>query len=440
MALILHPRIEFALCLTALLSGGSSIEASEIELPHVLATYSGIDELHARGVARTVEIARAICSEKYGFEMPDTIRINITARSGQTIRLFNDGVDTFSLSLRSEADLCKPATSAVFHLYGLCHEVGHLAMYRPIKDHAWLSTAGAEGWAHYLGSVLVDEVYAKEGPKLWPDTYDYRADGVRRLDEQLAKPNASDVALGARLWRELAKTIGPEKMPLLFAAWGRATVDPADPDASLKEELRKVAGDAQLASWWEEAGSLLFVRRAASSFAKRQIESDKLTGSPLVLAHDDGKQAGKSSIAGGGHAVRFSVPDGSWYLTAVEIYGSRYGSPAAPNEDFHVWLCDDQLRAIADFPMPYVKFERGNPKWVKLRLDPTNVPSKFIVCVGFNPAATKGVFVHYDGKDGVNSLTGLPGSEPRAFTRGNWMIRTSVDQTKDADALLGPQE
>jgi RNA polymerase sigma-70 factor (ECF subfamily) len=72
---------------------------------------------------------------------------------------------------------------------------------------------------------------------------------------------------------------------------------------------------------------------------------------------------------------------------------------------------------------------------VKLAIDPTNVPANFIVCVGFNPAATKGVFVHYDAKGAANSLTGLPGAKSRAFPRGDWMIRIEVDQPKDADAL-----
>src|SRR5207302_47588 len=104
---------------------------------------------------------------------------------------------------------------------------------------------------------------------------------------------------------------------------------------------------------------------------------------------------------------------------------------------FHVWLCDDQMRAVADFEFPYAKFDRGEPKWVKLPIDPTNVPAEFIVCVGFNPAATKGVYVHYDAKGAGNSLTGLPGAKPRAFARGDWMIRVHVDQPKDADALSG---
>jgi enamine deaminase RidA (YjgF/YER057c/UK114 family) len=422
-------------CSTVLLIACRSSAAADLHLPHVRVTYEGIDEPNARALARTVESARAICADKYRFEMPEVIRLNVSTGPGQSVRLFNDGVDTFSLSLRSEADLRKPATSGIFHLYGLCHEVGHLAMYRPIKDRAWLSTPGAEGWAHYLGSALVDEVYANEGPDLWPDAYDYRADGTRRLDEQLGKADPPEVAHCARLWRELAQAIGPEKMPLLFAAWGRAKIDPADPVAGLKEEVARAAADAPLAAWWDAAGQLIFVRREGSRFPKQQIAGDRLAGSPRTLAHDDGESKGKASIAGSGHAVRFSVPDSSWYLTAVEVHGSRYGTPAAPKEDLHVWLCDEQFRAVADFLVPYEKFERGEPKWVRLPLDPTSLPTEFIICVGFNPAASKGVYVHYAAGNGTNSLTGLPGTEPRAYPRGSWMIRASVDQLKEADSL-----
>jgi hypothetical protein len=55
--------------------------------------------------------------------------------------------------------------------------------------------------------------------------------------------------------------------------------------------------------------------------------------------------------------------------------------------------------------------------------------------VSFNPAATKGVFVHYDAKSDGRSLTGLPGAAPRSFPRGDWLIRVHIDQPKEADAL-----
>jgi hypothetical protein len=82
------------------------------------------------------------------------------------VRLFNDGQDRFVLSLTSVDQLQPPSKSGIFHVYGLCHELGHLAMYRVIKRHEWLSTAAAEGWAHSVGSRLVDCVFAAEGAQL----------------------------------------------------------------------------------------------------------------------------------------------------------------------------------------------------------------------------------------------------------------------------------
>lgn len=159
-----------------------------------------------------------------------------------------------------------------------------------------------------------------------------------------------------------------------------------------------------------------------------------LAGKPRELAQDDGKIANKKSIAGGGHAVRFETGGGTWYLTSVSLHGSRYGYPTAPKEDFHVWLCDEQFKVITDFSMPYSRFQRGDPRWVPLKVKPTLVPEKFIVCFGFNPTATKGVFVSYDGQASGNSLVGVPGRKAGPFESGDWMIRATLDQLKTGGA------
>jgi RNA polymerase sigma-70 factor (ECF subfamily) len=67
---------------------------------------------------------------------------------------------------------------------------------------------------------------------------------------------------------------------------------------------------------------------------------------------------------------------------------------------------------------------------VPLPVTPTLVPAKFIVCVGFNPTATKGVFVHRDKEADGNSLVGLPGGKAEPFAKGDWMIRVQIDQAK----------
>jgi hypothetical protein len=146
---------------------------------------------------------------------------------------------------------------------------------------------------------------------------------------------------------------------------------------------------------------------------------------PVPLAQDDGKSAGKKSIAGSGHAVFFENAQKS-ELVAVMIYGSRYGHDRAPNEKFHIWLCDMDQQVIEDFQFPYGTFKKGDPKWVRMRVKSTELPERFYLCAGFNPEQTKGVYVHYDGSASGNSYKGLPKDGFTEFDTGDWMIRAVV--------------
>jgi RNA polymerase sigma-70 factor (ECF subfamily) len=184
----------------------------------------------------------------------------------------------------------------------------------------------------------------------------------------------------------------------------RPATIPIDPSIGDSESAKNSSQDAPVESSQDETGEL--------------------------LQHDYGKSAGKRSIAGSGHAVRFETPSDDRLLTSVRIFGSRYGLPQAPNEDFHVWLCDEAMHSLAQFDFPYAKFERGDPAWVTLKIKPTTVPKKFVLCIGFNPEQTKGVYVHYDDRPAENSLTGLPGQEPKVFSTGNWMIRVTLARPK----------
>ncbi|MGB2819608.1 MAG: hypothetical protein WBF17_01400 [Phycisphaerae bacterium] len=401
---------------------------------HTVVLYSGIDEKYAKAIAEVVEAARAVAVEQYGFDMPDTVSVSVTAGAAKRPRLFNDGQDRLYLSVRSARDLRQPRYSGIYNIYGLCHEVGHLAMYRLIRDRSWMTTAAAEGWAHWLGSRVVDAVYEKLGQEVWPDRYDYRADGTARLKRQLAsRPSA--IAKGAGQWMELAGIIGPKAFVGLFKAWGQAEVDPHDPAAALRRGLLAVGKDERLGAWWNAAESLFVQARPKSGFAARTAKPGDLAGDPVELAHDDGKPADKKSIAGGGHAVRFDAKGTDWYLTAVRIHGSRYGHPRPPKEDFHVYLCDADFKQIADFPAPYARFARGEPRWVTVEVTPTQVPPKFIVCVGFNPTGTKGVFVSRDAEAEGDCLIGLPTAGGQAFREGDWLIRADLDRPRSADAL-----
>jgi serine/threonine protein kinase/formylglycine-generating enzyme required for sulfatase activity len=144
------------------------------------------------------------------------------------------------------------------------------------------------------------------------------------------------------------------------------------------------------------------------------------------LAKDGGSSAGQSSERGSGHAVRFEAPSKDCYLMAVRIFGSRYGDPQPPRENAFVWLCDTSFQKIAEFAVPYSYFVRGGPRWVTIPVRPTKVPLDFIVCVGFNPTRTKGVYVHYDSGGSGSSFLGLPGGMGQPFDKGDWLIRAVV--------------
>jgi len=154
----------------------------------------------------------------------------------------------------------------------------------------------------------------------------------------------------------------------------------------------------------------------------------RLSPEQKELAHDDGASAGKRSVAGSGYAVRFEAPSKECYLTAVRVFGSRYGYPTPPDENAYVWLCDPDFKMLSAFPFPYAKFERGNPTWVTIPVKATRLPQRFIICVGFNPTSTKGVYVHHDAAGSGNSLLGLPTRGNRAFSNGDWLIRAVVQE------------
>ena len=401
--------------------------AEQVSLDHVVVSYSGIGKAYAEAIGRTVATARSAAVEQFGFDMPQAIMVSISVDAMGNVGLMNDGQDHFMLTVRSEDDLRKPSTSGVFQLYGFCHEVAHLAMYRVVRDHSWMTSDAAEGWAHYMGSRLVDLVYAKEGPNLWPDRYDYIEDGTKRLARQWAKDKES--VRGPAAWQRLARIVGDKEIAPIFRAWGKTEFDPADPAESLGKPLLAAGSNPQVGAWWEQSKELLVLKRPRSKLSAETVEEKQLSGQTRELAQDDGNAAGKASLAGGGHAVRFEAPGDNCYVTQVRIHGSRYGLPAPPKEDFSVWICDQDFKSILKLSYPYAKFQRGGEgRWVALSVKPTRVPKDFIVCVGFNPTGTKGVYVSRDAQSSGNSLVGLPGQPGRPFQQGDWMIRATVSQ------------
>ena len=413
--------------------------AATVRAPNAEIRYDGFDEKQAQAIAQTISAARKVYVEDFGFDMPETIVATVTAKAGQPTRLYNDGLDRLTLSIPSAAMLDRPQKSGVFNLYGICHELGHLAMYRLLKEHDWLSGAGAEGWAHYAGSLVVDRVYASEGEKLWADSYDYRQDGLMRLKKQLAGASADPITKAAGQWMDLEKIIGQKQFPKLFSAWQSAQIDLANPGPAVSRVLLEFKPDQKpaLEKWWQSASPLLIQKRDASTFKTQTIAANKLTGKPIEIALDDGTDDGKSSIAGGGHARKFAAPGaGEWYLTRIDIRAARYGPPQAPATQFEIALCDSQNKPIASWKKPYAMVARAAQlEWIRIDVPATRIPAEFNICLDFKPTASSGIYMGYDSSTSGNSRVATPGQEGNAFAKGDWMIRPHLDQPKEADAL-----
>jgi hypothetical protein len=420
------------------LNASASLAEQVVKVGHAHVSYEGIDKPQAEALARTLDAAWKVYTEEFGFKMPGTVFCIVECGPDQPARLYTDGEDHVYLSLPSKAKLAKPATSGLFNLYGMCHELGHIAMYRTLKDRDWMTSAAAEGWAHYAGSAVVDRVWAAHGESLWPDPYDYREDGLARLHKQLESESPSEIDRGAGQWEKFEKILGRKGFARLFAAWEKAGADPTQPAEALLAATIGVQPDKKGAveAWWKTASGLFLSPMDKSKVQRKTISPARLSGHPLALTPDDGRPDGKMSIAGGGHARKFEAPGpGEWYIRSVSVFGSRYGYPRPPAENFDVALCDGQMKPIAIWKKPYSTFERGEPTWVKMSVPPTRVPKSFYVALNFRPTATKGVYVSFDSSTKGNSVSSIPGQPGEPFEDGDWMIRIELDQPKEADAL-----
>lgn len=213
------PRLCLAIVLTAFSATTLSFASSDpVAGVHVKVTGCPVDSEHVRALSETLATARTVYLE-WGFNMPDVVNLSIVCKEGAKTDLWTDGIDQLFLTIQSVNDLAPPAKSGTFNIYGMCHELGHIAMYRILKNRDWMADAAAEGWAHYIGSVVVDRVFAIKGESLWPEQYDYRADGIARLQKDVASKSPSDITIAAAEWQKLGAITGPQGFPPLFAAW-----------------------------------------------------------------------------------------------------------------------------------------------------------------------------------------------------------------------------
>jgi hypothetical protein len=366
-----------------------------------------------------------------GFDMPERVNLSITCGMGNST-LFTDGIDQMFLSIPSLDALAPPSKSGTYNVYGVCHELGHIAMYRTLKSRDWLTIDAAEGWAHYIGSVVVDRVFAAKGETLWPEPYDYRDDGTARLQRDIDSKSPSGTAVAAGGWQQLGRIIGLSSFPRLFAAWQSAEIDPVRPSKPLLDVAVSLnpKNERALDDWWMKAEPALIEKVEVSQFPLDQIPLAQLADRTLKLPTGASTETSHASLGGGAEGRRFKRPDdGDWYIKAVSIYGSRYGGDSS-DTTFDIAISDADGKLIYIWKGKYSAFDSGNDRWTRFEIPPVRVPPSFYTGLNFRATGSNGVLVGWDANSKGDSVDSLPGKPLHVYQNGDWMISVELDQKR----------
>jgi len=402
----------------------------------VIVRTNGIDAAYAEAFASILAEASREYDQTFGLPLPDPVELEARLDPEGKLRLWTDGRSRLYLTVTSERQLAPPTKGGPHNVYGMCHELGHMVMYGRMRNLAGLPDGVGEGWAHYAGSVVVDAVAQRLGDAIWPEPFDvHNVDGLGRLRAQVENKELSELSgthLAAAVFYEIDKRYGREILGHAFANALSRKPTGKELMPRLVASLRELTGDSNAGDWipadvlLSELRWNVSERVVGDDFFDKLKEIEDETG--VLLAYDDGTSEGKKSIAGSGHAVLFRKPEGEWILDGVEVFGSRYGTRNPPEEDFSIYVCDENFVPLREFRRPYSIFERGGERWYKIPLEPLTIPERFYVCLSFSPTATKGVFVHYD--DSVSrphSRSALPYSHVSDVGgMYDWMIRAHL--------------
>ena len=405
-----------------------------IQSKHAVVEYAWVDPKWAKAILKIAETSRDIYANELHADMPDVVTVRIERVSGGRTNLWTDGESTMFLTIKSEADLAPPQESGVWNIYGISHELGHIAMYRRARMLGFPKGV-AEGWAHYAGSAVTDEVYKKLGKNVWPVKYDYSEDGLKRLEKTASDPEAlkDPVTKAAAAFYQAQQKYG---LADVFASVNEALAGkPYGKDVMplFIDALVKRSGDEKASQMFSED---LIVPKVEWKVASREINDQTTEGliqepdaGGITLKYDKDKSDGQRSTAGSGHAIMFKTPAGKWAVDGVSMFGSRYGEEIPPKDNFSIFILDGDFNVIKEVQEPYAKLERGDNKWYRFDFDPVSVPEGFYVCIYFDATYTKGFYMNYERKPKFHSKSALPWSF--VYDVGDdgifdWMIRAHL--------------
>lgn len=177
---------------------------------HFFLRRSGVPDQAAVSLLALMDAAHEVLTEQFAFARVSAVKgkrthLHVTIGKGLETTLFTSPHSPkYSLIVLrgEERALRAPTRGGPFVVYGFLHELGHVLLGWEDSEHQW---------AHYIGSVLVDEVTAKLGKKTWWDPYDApKIEGMARFKKQIegAEPGRGTPEKVARLYLAVEERFG----------------------------------------------------------------------------------------------------------------------------------------------------------------------------------------------------------------------------------------
>lgn len=411
-------------------TGGKSVTRNGVEV-----SYGQITDRYASAIADICARALEVCRERFACDLPSRLRVRVEVNWQDGPTLASNGRDEIVLRLANGQQLSRASSGGVNYVYGLCRTIAQLAFDRAVDGRGGATATARNGWGHYAGSVLLDEVVARRGRRVWPDRSDDYLIGLPALVNQLHWRNAPDEVRAAGDWQRLVTLIGNRRVSTVLRTWpdvlagsaGSVGVDVASFELPGLKQWRANARARLIGAGPGEAEGAL-------------VAEDTLSGHPVVLVYDDGRAEGKRRQNGARHGVRFEAPAGDWYLQTVWIHAKRLGHSSVSHDDIEVFLYDGQMRRIGEFFQRDTQFRRGPTRWHRVSTPPVRVPRRFAVSVRFSDDDPRGFDVSHDDTHPGHAFTIGTDGKSVPLTIGNWMIRVSLDRRRRHDPLRFPHE
>jgi hypothetical protein len=406
-----------------------------VELPRVTVKYARFDRAYAEAFGRILQEALKVY-ESHGFKMPQKVTLEARIDPSSTA-LWTDGDSQMFLHLKSKQLLAPASQTGVYNIYGMCHELGHIAMYRNLSSLMGLPQGVPEGWADYAGKVVVTEVAANLGKSIWPEYYDIaEVEGIGRFKRESAQAKDWDemdpVRRASLVFYRIELECGRDKLATAMAA---ALAERPNGKALMPlmlAKLRAATANATAANWVPESVLVPQVNWQTKErhpgedfFADQKVEKD---GDGLWLFYDGGTMSDKLSISGSAQTVLFRLPAGQWQLNGMKLFGARYGMDEPPKEDISFYICDEAFNLLREVKVPYSNFEKGDEKWQAVSFPPVELPGTFYLGVDFHATAQKGVYVGMDKSvRRSHSRFSMPYDQVSDMkTTADWMIRAHL--------------